>query len=223
MTETLASPCSVARPDADGCQRIVVSSENAVPLLGASASVGRSCAYSGSPTGARIDMESAPPGRKTETSVRWGPPAAACATPSSNASAPRSRPAPYTESARPAERRRNERRLRPVPAGVGIPGSIAGSPAPARAAPARRNCERLKSLQAQRSIIGSAHLHVGGRGDEHAQGVLAHRLVGLDLPGGHGGRQAGGGEVEKQRGRVSRQRRRAPEGQGGVHRGLRPL
>ena len=41
------------------------------------------------------------------------------------------------EQRRPAERSRNERRLMPVPAGSGMPGSIAGSPRPAWATPAR--------------------------------------------------------------------------------------
>ena len=36
----------------------------------------------------------------------------------------------------------NERRVRPVPAGSGMPGSIAGRPLPASAAARRSACER---------------------------------------------------------------------------------
>ena len=54
--------------------------------------------------------------------------------------------APYTDSAAPAEASRNVRRSRPVPAGVGIPGSMFGSPFPATAAPRRSSAARLKSL-----------------------------------------------------------------------------
>ena len=45
--------------------------------------------------------------------------------------------APYTASSAPAERSKNERRSMPLPAGSGWPGSIEGSPRPARATPAR--------------------------------------------------------------------------------------
>ena len=43
----------------------------------------------------------------------------------------------------------NERRLSPVPAGSGMPGSIAGSPLPALAAAPRSSSERENSLQPQ--------------------------------------------------------------------------
>ena len=41
----------------------------------------------------------------------------------------------------------------PVPAGSGIPGSIEGRPRPAWATPARRSCERVKSLHEQLAVI----------------------------------------------------------------------
>src|SRR3954463_7236791 len=107
----------------------------------------------------------------TDTSTRW-PGAAARATPSSKAPSP-SFDAPYTDIARPAERRTNERRVSPVPAGAGMPGSIAGSPLPARAAAARMSWEREKSRQ---QSAMSAGLEVGGGGHEVPQRVLAHRL-----------------------------------------------
>ena len=73
-----------------------------------------------------------------ETSTRSeGDCAAAAAMPSSNAFGPRLA-APYTDSARPVARETNERLVSPVPAGIGMPGSIAGSPWPASAA-ARRS------------------------------------------------------------------------------------
>src|SRR3954452_4697051 len=83
---------------------------------------------------------------KTDTSTRCPGATAARATPSSNAPSP-SFDAPYTDIASPAERSTNERRDSPVPAGVGIPGSMSGSPEPARAAAARSPWEREKSLQ----------------------------------------------------------------------------
>src|SRR5204863_3350532 len=138
-----------------------------------SASVGRYCAYFGSPTGASRLIESTPPGMNTDTSTRCPGAVAARATPSSNAPSP-SFDAPYTDIASPAERSTNERRVRPVPAGVGIPGSIAGSPWPARAAAARRIWDREKSLQ---QSVMSAGLVVGGGGDELAERVLSHRPV----------------------------------------------
>jgi hypothetical protein len=52
--------------------------------------------------------------------------------------------APYTAIARPAVRETKERRVRPVPAGAGIPASMAGSPRPGTAAEAalRRSLAR---------------------------------------------------------------------------------
>ena len=82
--------------------------------------------------------ESTPPDRKIDTSTRSeGACAAAAAMPSSNAFGPRLA-APYTDRASPVARDTNERRVSPVPAGIGMPGSIAGSPRPASAA-ARRS------------------------------------------------------------------------------------
>ena len=47
------------------------------------------------------------------------------------------------------------RRSRPVPAGVGIPGSMFGSPFPATAAPRRSSAARLKSLHEQLLAISA--------------------------------------------------------------------
>jgi hypothetical protein len=63
--------------------------------------------------------------------------AAAAAIPCSSAFGPRLA-APYTDSASPVARETKERRVSPVPAGSGMPGSMAGSPWPASAA-ARRS------------------------------------------------------------------------------------
>ena len=62
-----------------------------------------------------------------------GPAAMASAMPSSNTPGASAEP-PKTASASPLERARNERRESPVPAGSGMPGSIARRPAPAPAA-----------------------------------------------------------------------------------------
>ena len=92
--------------------------------------------------GASIVSESAPPDRKIDTSTRSeGACAAAAAMPCSNAFGPRLA-APYTDRARPVARETNERRVSPVPAGVGMPGSIAGRPLPASAAARRSNWVR---------------------------------------------------------------------------------
>src|SRR4029079_7369983 len=85
--------------------------------------------------------------------------------------------APYTASARPAVRVRKVRRLRPLPAGSGIPASITGRPRPASATERRRIAARENSLQEQ---LTSAGLIVGRDGDEHAQGVQnEHRVLSL--------------------------------------------
>jgi len=55
-------------------------------------------------------------------------------------------PGAVAASARPAERS-TERRVSPVPAGTGMPGSTTGRPEPARATDARKRCERVKSSQ----------------------------------------------------------------------------
>lgn len=102
--------------------------------------MGRHCAYCGCAlVGASSVKASAPPDRKIDTRIgsdagAW---AAAAAIPCSNAFGPRLA-APYTDSARPVARETNERRVSPVPAGSGMPGSIAGRPWPASAA-ARRS------------------------------------------------------------------------------------
>src|SRR5204863_3535993 len=171
-----------------------------------SASVGRYCAYFGSPTGASRLIESTPPGMNTDTSTRCPGAVAARATPSSNAPSP-SFDAPYTDIASPAERSTKERRVRPVPAGVGIPGSIAGSPWPARAAAERRSWEREKSLQQLASAGMSGGLVVGAGGDQLAERVLPHGPVGGLLPARHGGGQAGAREVEEGHVRVIGQNR----------------
>ena len=57
-----------------------------------------------------------PPSRKTETIAAFAGPAAS-ATPACRTSRSSSFGPPYTDSASPAPRIRNERRLRPVPAG----------------------------------------------------------------------------------------------------------
>src|SRR5206468_10578014 len=106
---------------------------NGVVLAPSTASVGRYCVYFGSPTGASRLNESTPPGMKIDTSTRSPGAVAARATPSSKAPSP-SFDAPYTDIASPAERSTNERRDRPVSAGVSMPGSIASNPWPARAA-----------------------------------------------------------------------------------------
>ncbi len=113
-------------------------------------SVGRSSLYLASRTGASTDSASQPPSMKIDTSTGWlGPEAAeACAMPSSKWRG-LSIEAPYTDSAAPAVRSRNVRRSSPVPAGIGIPGSMFGRPLPATAAPRRSNCERVKSLHEQ--------------------------------------------------------------------------
>ena len=67
---------------------------------------------------------------KIDTSTGWlGEVAAAWAMPSSKWRAP-SIEAPYTDTTAPAVRSRKLRLSIPVPAGSGIPGSIAGSPRP---------------------------------------------------------------------------------------------
>src|SRR4051794_7268347 len=137
----------------------------------------------------------------TDTSTRWPGAVAARATPSSNAPRP-SFEAPYTDMASPAERSTKERRVRPVPAGVGIPGSIAGSPWPARAAAARKIWEREKSLQQSALASMSGGLVVGGGRDQLAQRVLPHRAIRGLLPARHRRRQAGAREVEQRYVRV---------------------
>ena len=99
---------------------------------------------------------------KIETSTGWSGPLAAdaCAMPSSKWRG-LSIEAPYTDSAAPAERSRNVRLSRPVPAGSGWPGSMLGSPLPAIAAPRRSSCERVKSLHEQLlAMISSPSLRV---------------------------------------------------------------
>src|SRR4051812_45210978 len=79
----------------------------------------------------------------------------------------------------------NARRDRPVPAGVGIPGSMAGRPRPATATPWRSVCAREKSRQwgwtgGTKGVSGmgvSARQVVGNAGDHLAQRVLALRVV----------------------------------------------
>src|SRR4029079_16046266 len=95
----------------------------------------------------------APPDMKIET-ITGGlvPAAAADAMPSSQMAGLIALP-PYTASASPPVRARKERRFRPVPAGVGMPASIARRPLPAWAAPARRNAAREKSLQWQAGML----------------------------------------------------------------------
>jgi hypothetical protein len=130
MTVTLPAACSCARPAALGCQTSRGSSVNAVPPV--SLSVGRRLRYRLSWYGASTLSESIPPDRNTDTSTGCGPAVCAIATPSSRTCGAR-RSAPYTDSATPAVRSTNDRRLRPVPAGVGMPASTAGSPRLARA------------------------------------------------------------------------------------------
>ena len=111
--------------------------------LSPSASVGRSAAYFGSPTGASMESESAPPAMKIEmTTGASGAAAAADWIPSSHAAGAIA-PPPKTARASPLERARNERRDSPVPAGSGIPGSIERRPPPALAAVSRRIAERV--------------------------------------------------------------------------------
>src|SRR5215210_7276261 len=103
-------------------------------------------------------------------------PAWAAAMPSSSAIRESIEP-PKTDNASPLERARNERRLRPVPAGTGIPGSIPRRPRPAWA------FEKSSQWQA----MSSARLVVGAGADELAQGVLAlgvqpRRAVRRDRP-----------------------------------------
>src|SRR5271165_4838323 len=69
----------------------------------------------------------------------------------------------------------------PVPAGSGMPGSIARRPRPAWALWAWWLRVRWKSLHEQ-LLAMSAHLHVGGGGDQHPQRVLTDRPVGALLP-----------------------------------------
>src|SRR3954469_6563795 len=205
MTVTLPSPCSVRSGSALGCQCSDGSSAKAAVDAPSSFRVGRYVAYLESPTGASTLIESTPPGMKTDTSTRCPGATAARATPSSNAPSP-SFEAPYTDIASPAERSTNERLERPVPAGAGMPGSMSGSPAPARAAALRRSCEREKSRQ-QSAMGSSAGLVVGCGGHELAQCVLAHGLVGRDLPRLHGGRQARARERDQRSTRIGGDRR----------------
>src|ERR1700744_3055465 len=107
---------------------------------------------------------------------------------------------PETASATPALRERNLRRVRPVPAGVGIPGSIAGRPRPASAATPRSSWARVKSLQHSWLIgLPSASLQeqVGADADQLEERVLAQAAVGPRRP--FFGRQAFGalGEGEQ--------------------------
>jgi hypothetical protein len=121
-----------------------VSSVSGVPCPAARARLGRQLAYWGcAPVGASIVSESAPPERKIDTRMRSdaGACAAAAAMPCSNAFGPRLA-APYTDSASPVACETNERRVSPVPAGIGIPGSTAGRPWPAWAAARRRSWVR---------------------------------------------------------------------------------
>ena len=80
------------------------------------------------------------------TSTGCAGPVAAAAMPSSNAGKP-SREAPYTASIAPTPRVTNERRDNPVPAGSGMPGSIAGRPRPASAAALCSSRERERPAQ----------------------------------------------------------------------------
>src|SRR5882757_8937540 len=85
----------------------------------------------------------------------------------------------------PALRERNLRRLRPVPAGSGIPGSIAGRPRPASAAAPRNSWARVKSLQHPWLIgLPSASLQeqVWADADQLQQRVLAQPAVRAFLP-----------------------------------------
>src|ERR1700733_6834001 len=95
------------------------------------------------------------------------------------------------------------RRLSPVPAGVGIPDSIAGRPLPAWATPRRRNEARLKSWQAQprggEFWLISAGLVVGACDDERAQRVQRQDRVLLALPLGARRGDGRGGRVPAQR------------------------
>ena len=91
----------------------------------------------------------------------------------------RDRRPPSTERAMPAVRARKVRRLRPLPAGSGMPASITGSPRPASATERRSRDARENSLQEQ---LMSTGLVVGGDGDEHAQRVQDENRVLRLLP-----------------------------------------
>src|SRR6185503_10486698 len=119
--------------------------------------------------------------------------------------------APYTESASPAVRVRKVRRLRPLPAGSGMPSSMTGRPRPASATERRRIEARENSLQEQ---LMSAGLVVGGDGDEHSQGVEDEdRVLGF-LPVLVGIRERGRRKAEKRRASVLLQPRVPPEVEG---------
>ena len=64
--------------------------------------------------------------------------------------------APYTDRAAPAERSRNVRRSRPVPAGSGIPGSIDGRPLPATATPLAQQLRAVEVVA--RAALGHGQL-----------------------------------------------------------------
>ena len=151
-TVSLFASCSAFNGAAALCHCSRASSRNAKLASGAIFSVGRSAWYAGSVTGASRASVSRPPSRKTETSTvlsRAAP--IASAMPSSNARGA-SAPPPNTASASPLERARNARRESPLPAGIGIPGSIARKPLPAAAW--RRTVARVCSLQ--------SHAFMGG-------------------------------------------------------------
>ena len=139
-----------------------------------------------------------PPSKKIETSTLL-PVGAAWAIPRSKAESGIFE-APYTASARPALREMNLRRDSPVPAGSGIPGSIAGSPRPASAAPARSIWARVKSRQHSwliASLALSLQDDVGADADQLQQRVLAQRPVGALLPAGGDLGFAAAGEIEQ--------------------------
>jgi hypothetical protein len=125
------------------CQRRPGSSPNASVSASVSARPGRSEGYWEWPVGASMLSESSPPERNTDTRIASeGPAAIASPIPCSRARGASAAP-PYTVRARPAERTRKERRLSPVPAGSGMPGSIAGRPLPASAVAPRSTWARV--------------------------------------------------------------------------------
>ena len=95
--------------------------------------------------------------------------------------------APYPEKALAAPgRSTKERRLSPVPAGVGCPArSRAGPVPPGRRLGASGVRERIRcnGRPCRATLVhGSAGLKVGRGGDQHPQRVLAHTSVGAFLP-----------------------------------------
>ena len=154
MTVSFFSPYSVASADAAGCQlQAVVLGERgarrrARASAGACGTAGRPAARG--PTAHRHR----PRGRSRRAPAAPAPPAAA-AMPSSSARSP-SFDEPYTASSAPALCVRKLRRERPVPAGSGMPGSIAGSPRPASAAARCRSRERERPVQWLQSLMPPA-------------------------------------------------------------------